>query len=58
MRLAIIVIGEHGGGKSKTINVYLKSKLGIGKRAHKFLFKSIWGFILSQSFEESGKDIS
>ena len=57
MKKAIIAVGSHYAGKSKTINEFLKSKLGIGELAHKFIRNGQNGFILSQSFEEAGRDI-
>lgn len=56
MKKAVIVVGSHWAGKSKTINKYLKAKLKIGKNTHIFLHNDQRGFILSQSFEESKKD--
>jgi hypothetical protein len=37
MKKAVIVVGSHHVEKSKTINNYLKLKLGIGEYAHKFI---------------------
>ena len=51
-KTAIVVVGEHFSGKSKTINKYLKAKLGITERKHKFTYKKCAGYILSQSREE------
>lgn len=36
MKIAVIVVGSHYAGKSKTINKYLKPRLKIRSRAHKF----------------------
>lgn len=57
MKQAVIVVGSHFAGKSKTINVYLKPKLGIGQKDHIFTLKGNDGFILSQSFEEADRDV-
>ena len=57
MDKAIIVVGKHFAGKSKTINVYLKPKLGLSVHEHVFELNGQPGFILSQSFEESGRDV-
>ena len=51
-KLAIIVVGEHYAGKSKTINRYLKPKLSIRENQHKFSIGDCNGFILSQTLEE------
>jgi hypothetical protein len=67
---AVVVVGTHRAGKSKTINKYLKPKLGIRPRQHRFWLNAQtgsvlsqsreesawqWGFVLSQSLEEKGK---
>lgn len=67
---AIVVVGTHHAGKSETINKYLKPKLGIRTRQHRFWLNGQtgsvlsqsreesawqWGFVLSQSLEEKGK---
>jgi hypothetical protein len=57
MKKAVIVVGSHFVGKSKTINKHLKPKLGIGEREHKFIRNSQNGYILSQSFEEANRDV-
>ena len=57
MKKAVILVGKHYAGKSKTINNHLKPKLKIGKRKHKFSRNGKEGFILSQSFEEAGRDV-
>ena len=51
-KLAMIVVGPHYAGKSKTINKYLKPKLSIRENQHKFNIGDCDGFILSQSLEE------
>lgn len=57
MKYAVIVVGSHYSGKSKTINLYLKPELGISDKTHIFTFKGKSGFILSQSFEEAARDV-
>lgn len=57
VKKAVIVVGSHFAGKSKTINLHLKKKLGIGEKTHKFTRKGQEGFILSQSFEEADRDV-
>ena len=57
MKKAVIVVGEHYAGKSKTINEHLKPKLQIDRPEHKFLRNGKEGFILSQSFEETNRDV-
>ncbi|TMO88061.1 hypothetical protein [Pseudoalteromonas ruthenica] len=58
MKKAVIVVGSHFAGKSKTINVHVKKKLKIKPQAHKFNLKGKDGYILSQSFEEAERDVS
>lgn len=55
MRKAVVVVGRHHAGKSKTINKHLKHRLGIGKHVHKFWLNGQKGFVLSQSREEAAK---
>jgi hypothetical protein len=57
MKKAVIVVGKHYVGKSKTINKYVKPKLKIGVKDHVFTYKGRSGFILSQTFEEADRDI-
>lgn len=57
MRTAVVVVGKHYAGKSKTIRKYATNKLGIGEHVHKFNFKGQKGYILSQTFEEADRDI-
>jgi hypothetical protein len=57
MKKAVIAVGSHYVGKSKTINEYLKSKLGITKRARIFILNNQDGYILSQSFEEADRAV-
>ena len=52
-RRAVILVGSHHAGKSKTINKYLKPKLGIGRYEHKFWLDGYKGRIFSQSREEA-----
>ncbi len=56
MKKAVIIVGSHHTGKSLTINVHLKPKLGIGNDDRKFILNGKNGYILSQSFEESVRD--
>jgi hypothetical protein len=58
MKKAVIVAGGHHTGKSKTIRRHLKPLLGISCNAHKFMLRGKKGFILSQSFEESRRDVA
>ena|SRR5579871_4019848 len=53
MKRAVIVVGSHRAGKSKTINKYLKPRLKIRSRAHKFTLDGASGKVLSQSREEA-----
>ena len=62
MKKAVIVVGKHFAGKSKTIREYLKPKLGIGKHVRIFARYGQSGHILSQTLEEpkrkrSGQEI-
>lgn len=57
MKKASIVTGEHFAGKSKTIREFLKPLLGMTTNEHKFIRNKKSGYILSQSFEESDKDV-
>lgn len=50
---AVIVVGPHHAGKSKTINKYLKRKLGISCYEHRFRLQGQEGRVLSQSREEA-----
>jgi hypothetical protein len=54
-KIAVIVVGSHYAGKSKTINKYLKPRLRISRRAHKFKLRGAHGKVLSQSREEATK---
>lgn len=57
MKKAVILTGTHYIGKSRTINNYLKPKLGIGVYKHKFTRNGQDGFILSQTCEEAHRNI-
>ena len=57
MKKAVIVVGSHYVGKSKTIKRHLKPKLGIGRDEHKFTRNSQSGFVLAQTFEEANRDL-
>jgi hypothetical protein len=57
MKKAVIVVGSHYAGKSKTIRKYLKPKLSITEHEHKFTRNGNDGFVLSQSLEESDRDV-
>jgi hypothetical protein len=54
---AVIVVGSHYSGKSLTINKHLKPLLKIASHAHIFELNGEKGFALSQSSEESGKNV-
>lgn len=56
MKIAVIVVGSHFSGKSRTINDFLKPMLGIARRARLFVRNDKHGCVLSQSFEESSVD--
>jgi len=49
---AVIVVGSHYAGKSKTINCYFKKLVGIPEEKRKFDIKGSEGQALSQSNEE------
>lgn len=56
MKIAVIFVGSHFVGKSLTINEYLKPLLGISGHTRFFVLDEKNGCVLSQSFEESGRD--
>jgi len=56
MKTAVIFVGSHFAGKSLTINGFLKPLLGISYKARLFTLDGKDGCVLSQSFEESGRD--
>ena len=53
MKIAVIVVGSHYSGKSKTINKYVKAILGMSRYGHKFSLGGLTGKVLSQSREEA-----
>lgn len=57
MKKAVIVVGSHYAGKSKTVRKYLKPKLSIREYKHKFTRNGKEGFVLSQSLEEADRDV-
>jgi hypothetical protein len=52
MKRAVIVVGSHYAGKSKTINKYFKRLVGITLHARKFSIGGESGRVYSQSREE------
>jgi hypothetical protein len=56
MKKAVIVVGSHHVGKSRTINVHLKPLLRIRPKARFFSLDGRSGCVLSQSFEEGHRD--
>lgn len=56
MKIAVLFVGSHFVGKSLTINSFLKPLLGISYKARFFNLDGRDGCVLSQSFEESGRD--
>ena len=50
---AVIVVGSHFMGKSRTINRFVKPNLGIKGRQQKFELEGRKGAVLSQSREEA-----
>lgn len=52
MRKAVIIVGSHFSGKSKTINEYFKPLVGLTKKQRNFDLQNQSGTILSQSIEE------
>lgn len=62
MKKAVLVVGAHWAGKSVTINHHLKPMLnredGETMRSNDriFVLNELWGYILSQSFEEALKE--
>lgn len=57
MKKAIIVVGKHYAGKSKTLKEYLKPQLGIGINKHQFIRNGQSGFVLAQTCEEANRDV-
>lgn len=56
MKIAVIVVGSHFSGKSRTIKEFLKPLLGLTSHQQIFEHHGKTGRILSQSFEESRSD--
>lgn len=56
MKKAVIVVGKHYAGKSKTLREYLKPKLGIGNK-RQFTRNGQSGFVLVQTCEETEVDV-
>lgn len=52
MKKAVIIVGSHYAGKSKTINKHFKPCVGISKRCRLFQIDQHDGVVLSQSLEE------
>jgi hypothetical protein len=52
MKRAVIVVGPHFSGKSKTINKYFKPLVGISGNQRTFDLREKPGVVLSQSLEE------
>lgn len=57
MKKSVLVAGSHLVGKSKTINEHLKPMLKISPHAHIFELNGKMGFVISQSSEESHRDV-
>jgi hypothetical protein len=57
MKKSVLVTGSHLVGKSKTINEHLKPMLKISPHAHIFELNGKMGFVISQSSEESHRDV-
>lgn len=57
-KCAIIVVGIHFAGKSKTINQYLKPLLRLSGNQRNFIIGRCEGCVLSQSREESGVELN
>lgn len=56
-KLAIIVIGEHYAGKSRTLIEYVKPAFGLNRLAHKFRFNNCSGYIKTQTLQEGNEPI-
>lgn len=52
MKKAVIVVGPHFSGKSKTIKKYFKPLVGLSGNQRKFVLNGKPGIVLSQSLEE------
>ena len=57
MKKSVLVTGSHLVGKSKTINEHLKPMLKISPNAHIFELNGKMGFVISQSSEESHREV-
>jgi hypothetical protein len=57
MKNAVIAVGSHYAGKSRTLKKFVKPKLGIGERVLYFRRNGLSGAILVQTFEEAKRDI-
>jgi len=57
MKIAVLVIGEHYAGKSKTLKDYVKPMLGISKHAHKFSYRRYNGYIKTQTLQETNQGV-
>jgi hypothetical protein len=55
MKRAVIVVGSHYAGKSKTITKFFKPLVGISKRSRRFRLARREGEVFSQSLEERFK---
>jgi hypothetical protein len=54
---SVLLVGSHFSGKSTTINEHLKPLLKISPHAHIFELNGRMGFVLSQTSEESKRDV-
>ena len=52
MKKAVLVVGPHFSGKSKTINKYFKRLVGLSEKQRTFTLREKKGTALSQSTEE------
>ena len=57
MKKAVIVVGRHFAGKSKTLRGYVKPKLEIDVDKHQFTRNGQSGFVLVQTCEEAETDV-
>jgi hypothetical protein len=57
MKIAVIVVGSHYSGKSRTLKKFVKPQLGIGEKELVFRRNGLSGVILVQTFEEADRDI-
>jgi hypothetical protein len=56
MRGAIVVVGSHCVGKSRTLNNHLKPLLGMNPSDNGFCVNNVYGFLWSQTIEECEAD--